>query len=209
MIRKFCKTRFENSQRKWRPPSSRQKEMYKDEQHNKENLTQVRADIKELRSTPTTKDQITATNCKSVNEFGQFPKRPIDHSECRVLTEGAADKFFHKTYKTYIKSCKQWFKKKELQHQLQRGVLQGQSGQPPSYLHPRTQVYHKFFEHTQSLTSVMQYYQAYKAIDLVTNDLPLLKGRITLKHAQFKDLWDQANHRARDTLGRFIQMWCH
>lgn len=55
-------------------------------------------------------------------------------------------------------------------------------------------------EHTEPLKSVMQYYQAYTAINLLTNNLPMFKRGIALKHVQFKDLWDQANPRAKNTL---------
>lgn len=46
----------------------------------------------------------------------------------------------------------------------------------------------------------MQYYQAYRVVDLLTNNLPILKKGLTLKQVQFKDLWDQATSRTKDTL---------
>lgn len=67
-------------------------------------------------------------------------------------------------------------------------------------MHSKEEIYHRLLEHTEPLTSVMQYYQAFGPINLCTSDLPLLKRGTTLNLMQFKTLWDQADARARDTL---------
>lgn len=60
--------------------------------------------------------------------------------------------------------------------------------------------FHKLLEHTAPLESVMQYYQAYRPLHLLTSDLPLLKRGIRLDLIQFKALWVHANSKAKDTL---------
>lgn len=67
-------------------------------------------------------------------------------------------------------------------------------------MHTKDEIYHKLLEHTEPLKLVMQYHQAFEAINLCTSDLPLLKRGIILNLMQFKALWDQANPRAKDTL---------
>ena len=91
--------------------------------------------------------------------------------------------------------------KEDLQHQLQQGFPSSEHmGLPLLYIHPKTKIYIKMLEHTAPLNSVMQHYQVYRVIDLMANNLPMLKRGITLKLPQFKDLWDQASPRAKDTL---------
>ena len=71
---------------------------------------------------------------------------------------------------------------------------------PKSYLHLKTEIYHKVVEQTEPLQSLMQYYQAYGMLNLLTINLPLLKKKITLKQNQFKEMWERADPKARDTL---------
>lgn len=88
----------------------------------------------------------------------------------------------------------------ELQHQLQNGCTPGQMGIPLSHIDPKTEVYHQLLEHTEPLHTVLQYYQAYWAIDLLISNLPLPKKGVTFNLKQFRELWEHANPKARDTL---------
>lgn len=90
--------------------------------------------------------------------------------------------------------------KEDLLQQSQGEAASGQHGLPHSFIHPKTEIYHKLLEHTEPLASVMQHYQAYRTIDLLISNLPVLKRGITLKQEQFRDLWNRANSRTRDTL---------
>lgn len=157
---------------------------------------QDRAEINRLR-TENTELKATPSTPKLSSEFGMNPTRPIDLTERHILTEGAADKILNDLQKELQTVTRE---KEELQHQLQKDAVPNQIGLPRSCTHPKTEIYHKLLEYTEPLKSVMQYYQAYRALDLLASNLPILRRGITLTQVQFKDLWDQATSRAKDTL---------
>lgn len=164
-------------------------EIQRIQQRERAEITALRSENQELKAA------VSTPNTGSV--FSQNPPRPIDRTERQALAAGVADQLLSDLQQE-LQTITQ--EKEELQHQLQRDASSGQVTLPHSFTHPRAQVYHKLLEHTEPLKSVMQYYQAYRALDLLTSNLPMLKRGITLKQVQFTDLWDQANSRARDTL---------
>ena len=113
------------------------------------------------------------------------------------MAEGAANHLLD-DLQQQLHAAKQ--ENEELRQQLQQGIPSGQFGLPQSYIHPKAEIFHKLLEHTKPLTSVMQYYQAYAPLHLLTSNLPLLKKVIRLDLIQFKTLWEHANSKAKDTL---------
>ena len=134
-------------------------------------------------------------------EPSQNSQRPLDRAERQVLVEGAANQLLD-DLQQQLQVTKQ--ENEELQQQLHRNIPLAQFGVPHSYIHSKAESFHKLLEHTEPLRSVMQYYQAYRPLHLLTSDLPLLKRGIRLDLIQFKALWEHANPKARDTLA---YMW--
>ena len=134
---------------------------------------------------------------KTQPEFGQNSHRPLDRAERHILAEGAANQLLD-DLQQQLQVVKQ--ENEELQQQLQQSTPSGHFGVPQSYIHPKTRSFHRLLEHTEPLNSVMQYFQAYGPLHLLTSDLPVLKRGITLDLMQFKALWKQANPKAKDTL---------
>jgi hypothetical protein len=189
-------TNLEHQVQKLTAEAAIQRQTAKELQQVREELTQLRTENEESRSAQARKEQIT--HLKDDSGVDQPSKRPIDRTERHALAMGAAEQILNDLQHELEVTKRE---KEELHHQLQQGTaLNRDVGLPPSYIHPKTEIYPKMLEHTAPLNSVMQYYQVYRVIDLMANDLPMLKRGITLKLTQFKDLWDQASPRAKDTL---------
>ena len=164
-------------------------------QHDREELTTLRAENAELRSALTEKHKVPTPHIDPKLE--PLPKRPIDRTERQALATGAAQQLLNDLQQE-LQACKQ--EKEELQHQLHKDGPQGQTCMLQFPSHPNTEVYTRLLEHTEPLHTVMQYYQAYWAIDLLASNLPLPKRGITMNLMQFRELWEQASSRAKDTL---------
>ena len=172
------------------------KDLHKTQRQEREELTKLRAEVQNYRAARARTEH--GSNPRSDLGFDQTSHRPIDRTERQALATGAAEQMLSDLQQALEVSKRE---KEELQHQLQEGVApQGHMGLPPSYIHPRAEIYNKMLEHTAPLKSVMQYYQIYRVLDLLTNNLPMLKRGITLNQVQFKELWDQANPRTKDML---------
>lgn len=171
------------------------KELHKTYQQEKEELTRLRAENEE-RITVSAKREHNPT-FKDGSRSNQPPPRPIDRTERQALTTGAAEQLLSDLQQELEASKQQ---NEELQHQLHKEVPLGQMDLPPSFLHPKAEIYRKLLNHTEPLNSVMQYYQAYGALDLLTSGLPLPKKGIRLTLIQFQRLWETANSKAKDTL---------
>ena len=125
------------------------------------------------------------------------PNRPIDRTERQALATGAAEQLLSDLQQE-LQTCKQ--QKEDLQHQLHQGVPPTTYRTTDSAFYPNTEVYRRLLDHTQPLQTVMQYYHAYWAIDLLTSNLPLPKKGTTLRLLEFQELWENATSRAKDTL---------
>jgi hypothetical protein len=166
------------------------------QQHqDRKDLTRLQAENRELRAAMAARKPIPAFPPEP--ECSQHWQRPLDRAERKVLAEGAADQLIS-DLQHELQVIKQ--EKEELQHQLQQGVPAGHLGLPQSYIYPKSEVYQRLLNHTEPLRSVMQCHQAYGALNLVTSNLPILKGGTKLDQEQFGELWRQANARAKDTL---------
>lgn len=60
-------------------------------------------------------------------------------------------------------------------------------------------------KHTELLESIMQCHRVYGGLNLILNNIPLLKTRCNLELTQVQEIWIHANAAALDTL---IFMWC-
>lgn len=165
------------------------------QQQDREELTSLRAENADLHSKIATKAQIPVSSADS--GFGQPHNRPIDRTERQALATRAAEQLLSDLQQE-LQLCKQ--QKEDLQQQLQQGVPPMHTGLPTSALYPNTEVYRRLLDHTQPLQTVMQYYHAYWAIDLLTSNLPLPKKGTTLRLLEFQELWENATSRAKDTL---------
>ena len=71
---------------------------------------------------------------------------------------------------------------------------------PRACILPRAAIYHQLVTNVPPFTTVMQYYQALKGLNLLINRIPLLKPGITLTKAQFEHIWALADATSRDTI---------
>lgn len=71
---------------------------------------------------------------------------------------------------------------------------------PPTFLLPRTSIYHQLTSHITPFTSIMQCYQALKGLNLLVSRIPLLRPGSILTKPQFERIWQNADATARDTL---------
>ena len=177
-------------QTRWDTLDRKVKEAQRIQQRDRAELTQLRSENRELKAA---RKQVPASD----SEFGHTLERPLDFTERQVLTEGAAEKILN-DLRQELRAVIQ--EKEDLLQQLEGEASSGKHSLPHSFIHPKTEIFRKLLEHTQPLTSVMQHYQAYRTIDLLTSNLPVLKRGITLKQVQFQELWNRANSRTRDTL---------
>lgn len=170
-------------------------EMHQIQQQEKDELTRLRRENEELRATRVEKEP--TYNPRSDPESSQDSKRPIDWTERQALATGAAQQLLNDLQQE-LQVTKQ--EKEELQHQLQKATPPTHTGLPLYATHSRSEVYNRLLEHTAPIQTVMQYYQAYGAIDLLASHLPLPKRGVNLSLLQFQQLWEHANSRAKDTL---------
>ena len=71
---------------------------------------------------------------------------------------------------------------------------------PRSATSPRAIIYQQITTNTPPLTTVMQYYHAFRGLNLLIAQIPVLKTGVTLSKPQFEQIWANANATARDTL---------
>ena len=71
---------------------------------------------------------------------------------------------------------------------------------PRACILPRTAIYHQLIANIPPFTTIMQYYQALKGLNLLISKVPLLKPGITLTKAQFEQIWAIADATTRDTM---------
>lgn len=109
-------------------------------------------------------------------EFGQTSNRPLDKAERHALVEGVVNRIIN-DFQQELQAIKE--ENKDLQQQLHHGIPLESFGLTQTCIHPKAVVHHKFIEHTKPLRLVMQYYQAYRAMELLTSNLPILKRGLT------------------------------
>ena len=171
------------------------KELHETQQQQKEELDKLRTENEALRAVK--EDSEPTYTHKRDPESHQAARRPIDFTERQILTEGVAHKILNDLRQELHIVTQE---KEDLVQQIRAAASSGHISLPQTCIYPSTEAYRKLIEHTEPLKSVMQHYQAYKAIDLLISNLPMLKRGITLNQEQFKDLWNRANSRAKDTL---------
>ena len=72
-------------------------------------------------------------------------------------------------------------------------------------MHPKIEIYHQIMKRTKPFESIMQYHRVYGGLNLILNNILLLRGRCNLELSQVQEIWSHANVVARDTL---VFMWC-
>ena len=71
---------------------------------------------------------------------------------------------------------------------------------PRKCISPRTVIYQQLITHIPPFSTIMQVYHAFKGLNLLISQVPLLKTGTTLSKPQFEQIWAMADATARDTL---------
>lgn len=158
-------------------------------------LNRLHSENRELKAALAAQKAIPNPKINSV--FGHPAQRPLDRAERHALAEEATEQIYSDLQRE-LQVIKQ--EKEELQHQLQQGAPENRMTLPQTHVYPKSEIYQRLLHHTAPLSSIMQYHHAYGAIHLLTSNLPIIKAGITLSQEQFRELWQQANSRAKDTL---------
>ena len=169
--------------------------LHETQRQQKDELSRLHTENEALRAAKIERDP--AYNHKNEPHFNAASRKPIDRVERQVLATGAAEQLLY-DLQSELQEVKQ--ERDHLQHHFSKETPLMPMDLPQTYLHSKIEIYHKVIEHTEPLQSLMQYYQAYGMLNLLTSSLPLLKKGTTLKQNQFKDMWERADSQARDTL---------
>ena len=134
---------------------------------------------------------------------GRSSTHPIMNKERHPLTAGVANKLLNELRRDLARTQQE---NTDLAQQLLKQHDESRENTiPHTSIHPRTEMVQCILKHTEPFDSIMQYHQVYGKLNLLLNNLPLLKTGCKLEFAQMKEIWNQANAATRDTL---VFMWC-
>ena len=140
---------------------------------------------------------------RSTSEQYPEPVHPIMSKERHTLTAGMAKKLLNDLRRDLARTEQE---KTDLAQMLVKQQEElGEEAIPQTALHPKTEIYHQIMKHTKPFGSIIQYHRVYGGLNLVLNNIPLLRVGCNLELGQLQEIWNHANAVAKDTL---VFMWC-
>ena len=134
---------------------------------------------------------------------GRSSTHPIMNRERHTLTAGVANKLLNELRGDLART--QHENSDLAQQLLKKHDESGENTIPYTSIQPKIEIVQCILKHTEPFDSIMQYHHVYGRLNLLLNNLPLLKAGCKLEFAQMKEIWNQANAATRDTL---VFMWC-